>query len=80
MIAGERHLHRVLRTYVDHYNRQGPHRGLDMKAPEAAASRSPEASLTSRIRCRDRLGGLIHEYRVARMIRHDAFSAPFTPG
>jgi putative transposase len=64
LIAGERHLHRVLRTYVDHYNRQRPHRGLDLKAPETAPTRSPEARCSS-TRRRDRLGGLIHEYRLA---------------
>ncbi len=64
LIAGDRHLHRVLRTYANHYNQQRPHRGLDLKAPEIAPTRSPEASRCSSIR-RDRLGGLIHEYRVA---------------
>ncbi|MGI8706750.1 MAG: integrase core domain-containing protein [Actinomycetota bacterium] len=65
LIAGEHHLQTVLRTYTDHYNRQRPHRGLDLKAPEIAPSRSPETSPSSRVRRRDRLGDLIHEYRVA---------------
>jgi hypothetical protein len=35
LIAGDGHLHRVLRTYANHYNQQRPHRGLDLKAPGA---------------------------------------------
>jgi putative transposase len=65
LIAGDRHLHRVLRTYVNHYNQQRPHRGLDLKAPETVPTCSTEASRCPSIRRRDRLGGLIHEYRVA---------------
>ena len=56
LIAGERHLHRVLRTYADHYNRQRPHRGLDLQAPEIPPTRSPETSPSSRVRRWDRLG------------------------
>ena len=65
LIAGDRHLHRALRTYVNHYNQQRPHRGLDLKAPQIAPTPSREASPCSTIRRRDRLGGLIHEYQVA---------------
>ena len=65
LIAGDRHLGRVLRTYANHYNQQRPHRGLDLKAPEAGPTRSPEVARCSSIRRRDRLGGLIHEYGVA---------------
>ena len=65
LIAGERHLHRVLRTYVNHYNQLRPHRGLNLKPPETAPTPSREASPCSSIRRRDRLGGLIHEYQVA---------------
>jgi hypothetical protein len=28
IVLGRRHLHRVLRTYADHHNRQRPHRSL----------------------------------------------------
>jgi len=34
LIFGRRQLERVLRTYVDHYNRKRPHRGLDLEIPE----------------------------------------------
>jgi putative transposase len=34
LIAGRRHLERVLRVYVNHYNGHRPHRGLDFAAPD----------------------------------------------
>lgn len=34
LIISRRHLERVLRTYVEHYNRQRPHRGLNLRPPE----------------------------------------------
>jgi hypothetical protein len=33
LVRGRRHLDQVLRTYVDHYNRQSPHRALGLAAP-----------------------------------------------
>jgi putative transposase len=35
LILGRRHLERVLREYVAHYNARRPHRGLDLQAPDA---------------------------------------------
>jgi putative transposase len=35
LILGRRQLEHVLREYVDHYNRERPHRALDMQAPNA---------------------------------------------
>jgi transposase InsO family protein len=63
LILNRRHLERVLRVYVDHYNRERPHRALEHRAPESDERR--ERSATGEIRCRDRLGGLIHEYHRA---------------
>jgi transposase InsO family protein len=59
LILGRRHLEHVLRTYVNHYNRERPHRGLALQPPEAPPLRSPGGGQVHR---RDRLGGLIHEY------------------
>jgi transposase InsO family protein len=59
LILGRRHLEHVLRTYVNHYNRERPHRGLALQPPEAPPPRSPGGGDVHR---RDRLGGLIHEY------------------
>jgi hypothetical protein len=63
LIARRRQLERVLRVYVDHYNRHRPHRALELTAripgwrPRLVSSRPPV-----QIHRRDRLGGLIHEY------------------
>jgi transposase InsO family protein len=63
LIIGRRHLESVLRIYTAHYNRERPHRGLALLSPEATnAVRPPWGGEITR---RDRLGGLIHEYRAA---------------
>ena len=61
LVRGRRHLDQVLRTYVDHYNRQRPHRALALAAPlqETAA---PVPVRPRDVQRRDLLGGLIHEY------------------
>jgi transposase InsO family protein len=60
-LLGERHLRSVLGTYVEHYNRERPHRGLDLVAPEGAKDVSP-LTIDDSVTRRDVLGGLIHEY------------------
>lgn len=67
LIANRRHLERILRTFVDHYNGHRPHRALNLAAPDRVnVVPMPERPPTvTRIGRRDRLGGLIHEYRVA---------------
>jgi transposase InsO family protein len=60
LILNRRHLERVLRVYVDHYNRERPHRALKLQPPEPKALEPSPA--VGEIRRRDRLGGLIHEY------------------
>jgi transposase InsO family protein len=34
LIVNRRHLERVLRVYIDHYNTQRPHRSLGLQPPE----------------------------------------------
>ena len=60
LILNRRHLERVLRVYVDHYNRERPHRAIELRPPELDQRR--ERSPAGEILRRDRLGGLIHEY------------------
>ena len=60
LFLGRRHLERVLRVYVEHYNRGRPHRGLALATP-IPLPRSPESGVR-RVRRRDLLGGLIREY------------------
>jgi putative transposase len=62
---GRRHLHAALAEYLAHYNDHRPHRTLGQQAPTSeVGERSGEVDL-NRLRRRDRLGGLIHEYEFA---------------
>jgi putative transposase len=61
LITGRRHLHHALREYIDHYNTHRPHRALGQRPPNGRSHITP-ADDNIRIRRRDRLGGLIHEY------------------
>jgi putative transposase len=67
LILGSGHLKRVLRDYVDHYNKHRPHRSLHQRPPEQHDTPVPHdpASSPNCLRRRDILGGLIHEYRTA---------------
>jgi putative transposase len=60
LILNRRHLEHVLRVFVDHYNRQRPHRALDLRPPTTDSEQG--SSRSGAIHRRDRLGGLIHEY------------------
>ena len=58
LILNETHLRRVLREYVDYYNRARPHQGLHQQAPipfRPSLHHGP-------VYCRDVLGGIIHDY------------------
>jgi putative transposase len=59
LILNRRHLEHVLRVYVDHHNRERPHRALELRPPQPQPRTK---SAPSEIHRRDRLGGLIHEY------------------
>ncbi len=67
LILGRRHLQAVLIEYVAHYNAHRPHRSSDQRASSALDSlRAPMDDIDpARVRTADRLGGLIHEYRIA---------------
>jgi putative transposase len=58
LILNRRHLERVLRVFVDHYNTHRPHRALKLLPPQ----RAEPPPTVGEIRRYDRLGGLIHEY------------------
>jgi Integrase core domain len=60
MILNERRLDRVVKTYVDHYNRERPHRGLELRPPDGWPPTPVDAP--SAIERRDRIGGLLDEY------------------
>ena len=61
LIVGHRHLERVLRDYVGHYNGQRPHRGIDLEVP-VPANGTVATPPSLQARRHDVLGGLIHEY------------------
>jgi hypothetical protein len=63
LILGPRQLERVIRTFVEHYNRERPHRALALKPPDRIEA--SQASLDGPVKRRDRLGGLLHEYHRA---------------
>jgi putative transposase len=66
LIMNRRHLERVLRVDVSHYNTHRPHRSLNLAPPEPSEQRLPGVRPpTVAIERRDRLGGLIHEYSLA---------------
>jgi len=70
LILGRRHLQHVLAAYVAHYNEHRPHRALDQRPPLNQPPlldqhRAAEVIDLDRVRRRDLLGGLIHEYRLA---------------
>jgi transposase len=60
-------LEHVLRIYVDHYNRHRPHRALQLQPPNGTqrpATAELEVS-AKRVRRKELLGGLLHEYALA---------------
>jgi putative transposase len=66
LILNERHLRQVLTDYLRHYNAARPHRTLGQLTPAQAGTRPPEINLAEhRIRRKQVLGGLTHEYQIA---------------
>jgi putative transposase len=66
LIVNSRHLERVLTVLFDHYNAHRPHRSLHLAPPNgrpAPATQTDPRTIT--VKRRDRLGGLIHEYKRA---------------
>src|ERR671930_1461934 len=64
LVVSRRHLERVLHEYVAHHNAHRPHRSLEQQPP--ILKPPPLAGdCDGRVRRRDRLGGLLHEYELA---------------
>jgi len=59
LVFGERHLERILREYVRHYNKERPHRGLSLETPEPQLASNHADGEVVRV---TRLAGLINEY------------------
>ncbi len=62
LVLGRRHLEPVVRAYIAHYNARRPHRGLDLKTPAPRPDPALWPGGGARVRRRDLLGRLIHEY------------------
>jgi len=67
LVWNETHLRHVLREYEQHYNHHRTHRSLAGAAPLRALPQAHEPARVERLRIRrkDRLGGILHEYRDA---------------
>jgi putative transposase len=67
LIVNEQHLRRVLTEYLKHYNAARPHRSLGQLTPAQANTRPPEPIdlADQRVRRKQVLSGLTHEYYVA---------------
>jgi hypothetical protein len=59
IVGGRRYLERVPDEYVDHYNNERPHRGLQLHPPNGPLR---AVSPTGPTACGSRLGGLLLEY------------------
>jgi transposase InsO family protein len=66
LIVGRGHLDRVLRIYVEHYNRFRPHRSLGLEAPDPGVGLAVVGEdWQGEVHRRDLLGGLLHQYQRA---------------
>ena len=59
IVLGERHLRRILRSYVDYYNSTRTHLSLDKDSPEGRPVQRPDQGKVIELK---HVGGLHHEY------------------
>ena len=65
LIWNQRHLLQVLREYETHHNEHRPHRSLQQAAPLKQLPAPVHDLDAIRVRRHDRIGGVIHEYRLS---------------
>jgi transposase InsO family protein len=63
-IAGDRHLHRAIKEYVEYFNRVRPHQGIGQRIPGGTVS-LPARPRRGRLITVPVLNGLHHDYRRA---------------
>jgi putative transposase len=66
LIFGRRHLEAVFSEYAEHYNSHRPHRSLGQLPPQPKDEAPTVLKKVdpSQFKRTDRIGGLIHEYRL----------------
>ena len=65
LILGERHLDLVLRGYLIHYNRHGPHQSRQQQPPDVETQPDRDVTDLRSVRRRPVVAGLINEYHHA---------------
>jgi putative transposase len=58
LIRNEAHLRRVMKEYVEYYNRARPHQGMEQRCPIPIERARKEGG----VKCRKVRGGIIHNY------------------
>lgn len=61
---GDQHLHRVIREYVEYFNRARPHQGISQQIPDGISSVQEKLG-KGKIIAFPVLNGLHHDYRLA---------------
>jgi transposase InsO family protein len=64
LVVGEKHLYRIVKEYVDYFNRARPHQGIEQQIPEGSTS-VPEKQGKAELIAFPVLNGLPHDYRLA---------------
>ena len=59
LILNEANLERVMKEYIDYYNRARPHQGIEQRCPIPIDRVRTDGA----VKCRDVFGGIIHDYR-----------------
>src|SRR5947209_6595697 len=63
LILSEKQLHRVLRSYVEYFNRARPHKGIQQQIPELPVPSAPPHNQREKVIAVPVLGGLHHDSR-----------------
>jgi putative transposase len=63
IVYRQRHLHRVMKEYVDYFNTARPYQGITGQIPIPSASSDCDSAPSSKIVAFPVLGGLHHDYR-----------------
>ena len=68
LVIGTKHLDYLVSEYIDHYNTERPHSGIGFSVPERSDTppklrlAQDQPASVGRVRCRDRLGGVIKHF------------------